>query len=58
MVEKTPILDFFTYTFLMLGIFIVGFPILYSLIAASLPLEEVSKVPMPMIQGDQFIVNI
>lgn len=58
MVEKTPILDFFTYTFLMLGIFIVGFPILYSLIAASLPLEDVAKVPMPMIPGDQFIINI
>jgi sn-glycerol 3-phosphate transport system permease protein len=58
MVEKTPLLDFFTYTFLILGIFIVGFPIIYSLIAATLPLEDVSRVPMPMIPGDQFFVNI
>jgi len=58
MVEKTPLLDFFTYVFLMLGILIVGFPILYSLIAATLPLEEVSKVPMPLIPGDQFMVNM
>jgi len=58
MVEKTPILDFFTYVFLLLGIFIVGFPILYSLIAATLPLEEVVKVPMPLIPGDQFLVNM
>jgi len=58
MVEKTPLLDVFTYTFLIVGIFIVGFPIIYSLIAATLPLEEVSKVPMPLIPGDQFIVNI
>lgn len=58
MVEKTPLLDFFTYTFLILGIFIVGFPIIYSLIAATLPLEDVSRVPMPMIPGDQFLVNI
>jgi sn-glycerol 3-phosphate transport system permease protein len=58
MVEKTPILDFFTYVFLLMGIFIVGFPILYSLIAATLPLEEVVKVPMPLIPGDQFIVNL
>ncbi len=58
MVEKTPILDFFTYAFLILGIFIVGFPILYSLIAATLPLEDVVKVPMPLIPGDQFIVNM
>ncbi len=58
MVEKTPLLDFLTYAFLMLGIGIVGFPILYSLIAATLPLDEVSKVPMPFIPGDQFMVNM
>jgi len=58
MVEKTPLLDIFTYVFLLLGIFIVGFPILYSLIAATLPLDDVSKVPMPLIPGDQFLVNI
>ena len=58
MVEKTPLLDLFTYAFLMLGIFIVGFPIIYSLIAATLPLEDVSKVPMPLIPGDQFLVNM
>jgi sn-glycerol 3-phosphate transport system permease protein len=58
MVEKTPILDFFTYAFLLLGIFIVGFPIIYSLIAATLSLDEVSKVPMPLIPGDQFMVNM
>jgi sn-glycerol 3-phosphate transport system permease protein len=58
MVEKTPFLDFFTYAFLMLGIFIVGFPILYSLIAATLPLEEVSKIPMPIIPGNRFFANM
>jgi sn-glycerol 3-phosphate transport system permease protein len=58
MVEKTPILDTFTYIFLMAGILIVGFPMIYSLIAATLPLEEVSKVPMPLIPGDQFFTNM
>ena len=58
MIEKTPILDIFTYIFLMVGILIVGFPIIYSLIAATLPLEDVSKVPMPHIPGDQFMVNM
>jgi sn-glycerol 3-phosphate transport system permease protein len=58
MVEKTPVLDTFTYIFLMVGILIVGFPIIYSLIATTLPLEDVSKVPMPLIPGDQFLVNI
>lgn len=58
MVEKTPLLDFFTYAFLILGIFIVGFPIIYSLIAATLSLEEVSRIPMPIIPGDQFFINM
>lgn len=58
MVEKTPILDSFTYVFLMVGILIVGFPIIYSLIAATLSLEDVSRVPMPMIPGDQFMTNM
>lgn len=58
MVEKTPILDALTYIFLMLGILVVGFPIIYAVIAATLPIEEVSRIPMPMIPGDQFMVNI
>jgi len=58
MVEKTPILDALTYFFLMLGILIVGFPIIYAIIAATLPIEEVSRVPMPLIPGDQFWINI
>ncbi len=58
MVEKTPILDFFTYLFLITGIAIVGFPIIYAIMASTLPLEEVSKVPMPVMFGDQFLVNM
>jgi len=58
MVEKTPILDALTYIFLMLGIVVVGFPIIYTFVAATLSIEEVSKVPMPLIPGDQFWVNI
>jgi sn-glycerol 3-phosphate transport system permease protein len=58
MVEKTPILDLLTYAFLMLGICVVCFPIFYTFVAATLPLEEVSRVPMPLMPGDQFWVNI
>ncbi|MBN2538529.1 MAG: ABC transporter permease subunit [Deltaproteobacteria bacterium] len=58
MVEKTPILDTLTYIFLIAGIIIVGFPIIYAVIAATLPIEDVSRVPMPLMPGDQFWVNI
>ncbi len=58
MIEKTPILDTLTYIFLIIGILIVGFPIIYALIAATLPIHEVSRVPMPLIPGREFLVNI
>ncbi|QTA82404.1 Sn-glycerol-3-phosphate transport system permease protein [Desulfonema limicola] len=58
MVEKTPILDTITYLFLMTGIVVVCFPIIYTIIAATMTVEQVSKVPMPLIPGDQFITNI
>ncbi|MCW9049732.1 MAG: ABC transporter permease subunit [Deltaproteobacteria bacterium] len=43
---------------LILGIVIVGFPIFYAIIAATLPIEEVAQVPMPMVPGDQLFENI
>lgn len=58
MIEKTPWIDTLTYALLILGIGIVGFPIFYTIVAATLPLEEVSKVPMPLIPGDQLLVNL
>lgn len=58
MVERTPILDTFTYVFLMAGICVVGFPIFYAVTAATLPLDEVARVPMPLIPGNQFLENI
>ncbi len=58
MVEKTPILDILTYIFLLLGIAIVGFPIVYAIIAATLSIEDVSRVPMPLVPGDQFWANV
>ncbi|MFZ3048854.1 MAG: ABC transporter permease subunit [Desulfatirhabdiaceae bacterium] len=58
MVEKTPWLDVFTYALLILGIGVVGFPIFYTIVAATLPLDQVARVPMPLIPGDQLLVNL
>ena len=58
MVEKTPWLDALTYLLLLIGIAIVGFPIFYAVIAATLPIEAVSLVPMPLVPGDQLFVNL
>ncbi len=58
MVEKHPILDSLTIIFLVSGIFAIGFPIYYTFVAASLTLDQVMQVPMPLIPGDQFFVNL
>jgi sn-glycerol 3-phosphate transport system permease protein len=58
MVEKTPWLDVFTYALLILGIGVVGFPIFYTIVAATLSLDQVARVPMPLIPGDQLLVNL
>jgi len=58
MVERTPVLDTLTYVFLILGICVVGFPIFYAMTAATLPLDQVVRVPMPLLPGDQFFVNL
>jgi sn-glycerol 3-phosphate transport system permease protein len=58
MVERTPVLDTLTYVFLLVGICVVGFPIFYALTAATLPLDQVVRVPMPLVPGDQFFVNL
>lgn len=58
MVERTPILDILTYVFLVLGIVIVGFPIYYCVVAATLSLDDVLKVPMTLIPGDRFFENV
>ena len=58
MVERTPVLDTLTYVFLVFGICVVGFPIFYALTAATLPLEQVVRVPMPLVPGNQFFVNL
>ena len=58
MVERTPILNLLTVLFLVLGIVIVGFPIYYCIVAATLPLDQVIQIPMPLIPGTQFLKNL
>ena len=58
MVEKTPLLDVVTHGLLGLGIAVVCFPILYALIAATLPLDQVARVPMPLVPGDRLLENL
>ena len=58
MIERNRALDWLTHTILVGGVILVGFPIYYAFVAATLPVAEVVKVPMTLIPGDQLLNNI
>ncbi len=58
MVERTPILNFFTHLILFIGFVIAVGPIAIVAIAASHNIADVNKVPMSLIPGSDFWVNM
>jgi sn-glycerol 3-phosphate transport system permease protein len=56
-VERTPFLDFLSYLLLTLGVAAVAFPIFYCVVAATLPLEDVLRMPMPLTPGGHLFEN-
>ena len=58
MIERNRALDWLTHTILIGGVILVGFPIYYAFVAATLPVAEVVKVPMTLIPGDQLLNNV
>ena len=58
MVERTPILNFFTHLILLIGFVVAVGPLVIVAIAASHNLADVNKVPMSLIPGSDFWVNM
>ncbi|RAX42488.1 ABC transporter permease subunit [Rhizobium tropici] len=58
MVERTPILNFFTHLILFIGFVVAVGPFAIVAIAASHNLADVNKVPMSLIPGSDFWVNM
>jgi sn-glycerol 3-phosphate transport system permease protein len=58
MVERTPILNFVTHVILFLGFLMAVAPFVIVAIAASHNLKDVNDVPMPLLPGSDFWVNI
>jgi sn-glycerol 3-phosphate transport system permease protein len=58
MVERTPILNFFTHLILFIGFIVAVGPLAIVAIAASHNLVEVNRVPMSLAPGTDFWVNI
>jgi sn-glycerol 3-phosphate transport system permease protein len=58
MIERTPILNFFTHLILLLGFLVAVGPIAIVAIAASHNIADVNKVPMSLVPGSDFWVNM
>lgn len=58
MVERTPILNFFTHLILLLGFIVAIGPLAIVAIAASHNIADVNKVPMSLIPGSDFWINM
>lgn len=58
MVENRPLATFISHLVIWLGIALVAFPIWVTFVAASHTELRVNQVPMPLLPGDQFWVNL
>ena len=58
MIENRPILDFITHLVLIVGILIIAFPIWVMFVGATHDGVRMLQVPVPMLPGDQFLVNL
>jgi sn-glycerol 3-phosphate transport system permease protein len=57
MIERRPVLDFISHAVLIAGAFIIAFPLYVAFIASTHSLEDVMRMPMPLLPGDQFLEN-
>ena len=58
MIENRPILDYITHLVLIVGILIIAFPIWVMFVGASHDGVRMLQVPVPMLPGDQFFINL
>ena len=57
MVERRPLLTFFTHAILLVGVLIVAFPVYLTFVASTHTAEEIVQAPMPLLPGGQFWHN-
>jgi sn-glycerol 3-phosphate transport system permease protein len=57
MVERRPVLTFFTHAILLVGVAIVAFPVYLTFVASTHTAVEIVQAPMPLLPGDQFWHN-
>jgi sn-glycerol 3-phosphate transport system permease protein len=57
MVENRPWLTFFSHAILITGILLIAFPLYVTFVGSTLTLDEIVRVPMPLVPGDHFWEN-
>jgi len=57
MVENRPWLTFFSHAILIAGIFVIAFPLYVTFVGSTLTLDEIVRVPMPLVPGDHLWEN-
>lgn len=58
MIEKRPVATWFSHTVLILGVAVVAFPIWITFVGASHDAIRMTQVPLPLLPGDQFFINL
>jgi sn-glycerol 3-phosphate transport system permease protein len=57
MVENRPWLTFFSHAVLIAGIAVIAFPLYVTFVASTLTLDEIVRVPMPLVPGEHLWEN-
>jgi sn-glycerol 3-phosphate transport system permease protein len=57
MVENRPWLTFVSHAVLIAGIFVIAFPLYVTFVGSTLTLDEIVRVPMPLVPGEHFWQN-
>ena len=58
MIEHRPIVTIICHLVLMLGVFIIAFPIWITFVASTHDAVRMVQIPLPLLPGDQFFVNL
>ena len=57
MTDRAPLVDFCCHAILVLGAVLTCLPVWYAFVAASVTVEQVNQVPLPILPGAEFLAN-
>ena len=58
MIERRPLVTFFSHLVLILGVALIAFPIWITFVASTHDAVRMVQIPLPLLPGDQFFVNL